>query len=115
MHRDETVHHAAFALAHRCHIDAGLRRFEAEVRCLRGGMRDVRGVDHVLTREARDVGAGAADVTALDQCRFSSRGSHVPGDVLSGLSTAKNEHVALFDFTRRALHDGLSYEVYLPL
>ena len=45
----------------------------AERRCLRGGVRDVRGVDHVLTGETRDVGAGAADVTALDQGGFSIR------------------------------------------
>jgi hypothetical protein len=93
---------------------------KAERRCLRGGVRDVRGVDHVLTGETCDVGAGAADVTALDQGAFSTGCSHGPGDVLAGLSTAKNEHVALFyftlfHFTGRALHGGLRCEVYLTM
>lgn len=99
MHRYEAVHHIAFALAHRADIDAGLRRVKAERRYLLGGVCDLGGVDHGLTREAGDFGAGAADVTALDQRGFSAGGSHVPGDVLSGLSTAKNEDIALFYFT----------------
>src|ERR1700679_1762029 len=106
MHRDETVHHAAFARAHRCHIDAGLRRMEAEGRCLRGGVRDLRGVDHALTREACDVGTGAANVTAFDQRGLAAGGCQIPGDVFAGLSTAENEYIALFHLRLRAGRGG---------
>jgi len=55
-----------------------------------------RGVDDVLAGKAGNVGTGTADVTPLDDSRFLSSGSHVPGDVLAGFTATEHEKVVVF-------------------
>ena len=57
--------------------------------------RHFRTVDHVLARQARDVGAGAAQVLALDGSRALPRRGQMPGYPLSRFASAKHQHVVL--------------------
>src|SRR6185437_13866865 len=64
--RDQPVHHRPLAVADGGHVDLPVTAADPELGAAAEVVRDLRAVDHVLAREARDVGAGPADIAPLD-------------------------------------------------
>jgi hypothetical protein len=68
-------------------------------------VRDLGALDHVLARQARDIGARPTDQTTFDDNCPAALPCKLPGDVLAWLAAAKDDVLDLFDF---------SYDVLAP-
>src|SRR5262245_3665537 len=85
--------HVALALANYRHVDRAGLYAPAEDLGIAHEIRDSRAGNLVLARHASDVGARAADPSALHDRRSSPRCRQMPGDELATGSTAEDESI----------------------
>ena len=90
-HGDHAFDHVALALADFGHVDCNGTHLRAEASGVMHQVSNFRAPDLVLAREAIDVGAGAANPTALHHGSTSPGTRHVPSQIHAAISTAKDK------------------------
>ncbi len=108
--RDLRFDHVALAPDNLRHVDLDRAGHRAELPAIARHMRDLGAVNFILAGQTGDVGAGAADPPALDDCGPPSRSRHVPGGELAAAAAAKDQNVDLFGLRHehppRFRHEG---------
>jgi hypothetical protein len=96
VHVDQAGDHLAFALAHGAHVDVGIALGDAELRAAEEIRGDLRAVDEILARQARDVGARAADPPALDDGNTLSLAREGPREIFAAFAAAEDNKIVFF-------------------
>ena len=101
MDRDQPVHHFPLAVADGGHLDLPVAGGDPELGAPAEIAGDLRAVDHVLAREARDVGAGPPDIPPLDHrqrfpCEASVQARSLPAAPLPRTTTSYSSGCDMF-------------------
>jgi hypothetical protein len=92
---DETLDHSALSISDRSHVDTEPIDTNSKFLAAPDVVRELRGMDDVLARQARDVWTGAADILPLYNRHTPSATTECPGKELSSGSAAKNEEIII--------------------
>src|SRR6202030_2479485 len=88
--------HFAFALLDAGHVDSESIHFQSEFGAAPRQRCYSRGVDHVLTRQARDIRARTAKPLPLDHGSAMTLIGHRPSCPLTGLAASQNQNFVFF-------------------
>ena len=102
---DKVLDHLALAFAHRRHVDADIVFADAELLAAIKERGDLGAVDDVLAGQARDVGARAAHIFALDHHDALSLLGGSPGNQFSAGAAAEHDEIIFFRMGAGRVHN----------
>jgi len=107
MQIDLAPNHIALAAPNGSHVGRDGTGRHAKLLAVTGEMSDPRAPNLSLARHAGDIGAGAANPSALHKGGTPPRSRHVPSYKLAPLSAPEDQYVKVFEFRHGFLHELL--------